>query len=241
MPHTRFRTRWSCFSWKISRWESAFLPHTPHKAFTDGIRSWGVIRRFEYLKSTRGRYPSEARPKFALIITNQILRHLPIRRGFSERYAPPGISGRSCHSHMDHAPGCEFDENEHEEGSKEEIVTCKRVAGPDLCRMIARDRSPTSVPVAVVRERVSCTSGWCAYRHVCPVSVIHRECAWILWAPQSRILPRHLAFSMRWFPWLPWTCEHEPLTCASNTSEMLHDAIASLVSGWTMTRTCFHA
>src|SRR5947207_12520543 len=56
----------------------AFLPHTPHKALANGVRSWGMIRRFENLNSTRCRHPSEARPKFAIIIENQILRSLPI-------------------------------------------------------------------------------------------------------------------------------------------------------------------
>jgi hypothetical protein len=67
----------------------AFLPHTPQKAFADGVCAWRVIRYFEGLNGTRCRHPSEARPKFAIIITNQILRCLPIRGGFSERYAPP--------------------------------------------------------------------------------------------------------------------------------------------------------
>ena len=46
----------------------AFLPYTPQKAFADGIRSWSMIGRFENLDGTRGRHPSEARPKFAIVI-----------------------------------------------------------------------------------------------------------------------------------------------------------------------------
>ena len=99
----------------------AFLPHTPHKAFADGVRAWRVIRRFENLNGTRYRHPSEAGPKFAIIITNQILRCLPIRRGFSKLLRNPGIGGRSCHSHVDYAPRFEFDDDERKERSKEEI------------------------------------------------------------------------------------------------------------------------
>jgi hypothetical protein len=76
---------------------------------------------FENLNGTRYRHPSEAGPKFAIIITNQILRCLPIRRGFSKLLRNPGIGGRSCHSHVDYAPRFEFDDDERKERSKEEI------------------------------------------------------------------------------------------------------------------------
>ena len=99
----------------------AFLSHTPQEAFADRIGLWRMNGRFENLDGARGRHPSEARPKFAIVITNEILRCLPIRRGFPKLLRNPGISGRSCHSHMDHAPGFVFDDNECEEGSKEEI------------------------------------------------------------------------------------------------------------------------
>ena len=61
----------------------ACLPHTPQEAFADGIGSWCVKGRFENLDSTRGRHPSKARPKFTIVITNQILWRLSIWGGFS--------------------------------------------------------------------------------------------------------------------------------------------------------------
>ena len=67
----------------------AFLPHAPQEAFTDRIGSGSVIRSLENLDITRCRHPSKTWSKFAIVITNQILRCLPIRRGFPERYAPP--------------------------------------------------------------------------------------------------------------------------------------------------------
>ena len=60
----------------------AFLSHTPHEAFADRIGSWSMIGCFENLNRTCCSYTSEAGPKFAIIITNQILRPLPIRGGF---------------------------------------------------------------------------------------------------------------------------------------------------------------
>ena len=120
----------------------AFLPHTPHKAFTDGVRSWRVIRRFENLNGTRGRHPSETGAKFTIVIPNHILRYLPIWRGFSKLLRNPGISGRSCHSRVDHAPRTEFDDDEREEWLKEEICNQQEVAGPDLCCVIAQKGRP---------------------------------------------------------------------------------------------------
>ena len=78
-----------------------FLPHTAQEAFADRIGSWRMIRCFEYLDATCCRHTSKARPKFAIVITNQILRRLPIRGGFSQLLGHPGIGRRACHAHMD--------------------------------------------------------------------------------------------------------------------------------------------
>ena len=61
----------------------AFLSHTPQEAFADRIGSWRMIGRFENLDSTRSRYPSKTWSKFAIIVTNQILRCLSKWCGFS--------------------------------------------------------------------------------------------------------------------------------------------------------------
>ena len=81
-----------------------FLPYTPQEAFADRIGSWRMIRCFENLDATCCRHTSKARPKFAIVITNQILRRLPIRGGFSQLLRHPGIGRRACHAHMD--PPC---------------------------------------------------------------------------------------------------------------------------------------
>ena len=124
----------------------AILPHTPQKAFADGIRAFRMIRRFENLNGTRCRHPGEARPKFALSITNEIPGSLPKRRGFSKLLRNPGIGGRWCHSRVDHAPRFEFDDDEREERSKEEIGHLQEVAVPDLCCMIAQEGRPLLLP-----------------------------------------------------------------------------------------------
>jgi hypothetical protein len=66
-----------------------FTSYTQEKAFTDGIGSRGVIRRFEHLDSTRSRNTGEVHPKLAIVIPKKVFRPLPIGRGFSQRYALP--------------------------------------------------------------------------------------------------------------------------------------------------------
>ena len=81
----------------------AFLPHTPHEAFADRIGAWRMRGRFENLDATCPRHPSKARPEFAIVITNQVLRCLAKGGGFSQVLGHPGISRRSCHADMDHS------------------------------------------------------------------------------------------------------------------------------------------
>jgi len=81
----------------------AFLPHTPHEAFADRIGAWRMRGRVENLDATCPRHPSKARPEFAIVITNQVLRCLAKGGGFSQVLGHPGISRRSCHADMDHS------------------------------------------------------------------------------------------------------------------------------------------
>ena len=61
----------------------AFLSYTSQEAFTDRIGTWRMIWCMKNLNRTRSSHTSEKGPKFTIIITNQILRSLPIRCGFS--------------------------------------------------------------------------------------------------------------------------------------------------------------
>ena len=61
----------------------ALLSHTPHEAFADGIGTRCMIGGFKNLNRTRCRHTSKARPKFAIVITNQLRWRLPIRRSLS--------------------------------------------------------------------------------------------------------------------------------------------------------------
>ncbi|SRR6266566_5650492 len=99
----------------------AFLSHTPHEAFADGIGTGCMIWGFKNLDSTRCCHTSKARPKFAIVITKQIHWRLPIRCSFSQLLRHPGIGRRPCHAYVDYPPRFEFDDEKRKERSKEEI------------------------------------------------------------------------------------------------------------------------
>jgi hypothetical protein len=121
------------------------LSHTPQEAFADRIGSRSMIRCFEKLNSTRSRHTSETGPKCALVLTDQILRYLPIGRGFSQLLRHPGIGWSSYHSNLDHPSCFERDDEKCEERSKEEISHLQEIAGPESCRvMVQKGRPPLS-------------------------------------------------------------------------------------------------
>ena len=97
----------------------AFSPHTPKKAFTDGIRSRSPVRRSKYFDATRGSHARKTRPKFAVIIPNQISWFFPIRSRFSQLLRNPGISGRTGHIHMDDLPRFQVDDEESKKRTEE--------------------------------------------------------------------------------------------------------------------------
>jgi hypothetical protein len=90
----------------------ACLSDAPQIAFADGIGSWCMNGDFEHLNPTGGRHASKARPKRALVLTNQIRGCLPIWGRFSELLRHPGIGQGSCHADMDHPSRLQFDEEE---------------------------------------------------------------------------------------------------------------------------------
>jgi len=120
----------------------AFLSGTPQEALADGIGSWGVIGRFEYLDATCRRHPSEAGPKFVIVITYQVLRCVSIWGGFSQLLRHPGIRRGARHAHVDHLARLQFDEEERKKRSKEEIGDLDEVTRPDVRRVIAEKRAP---------------------------------------------------------------------------------------------------
>jgi len=52
----------------------ALTPYTAEEPLTDGMRARDVRRSFKNLNVTRLRNPSEAHPKLAIVITDEVLR-----------------------------------------------------------------------------------------------------------------------------------------------------------------------
>ncbi len=75
--------------------------HTSQKAFTDGIGSWRVIRRFQDLDAAGCGHASETGSKFAITIAKEIFRCLPIGSCFPELLGRPGVCRRACDPHVD--------------------------------------------------------------------------------------------------------------------------------------------
>ena len=78
--------------------------HTAQKPLTDGIGTWCVIGRFEYLDVTRLSNPREGHAKLAIVISDEVLRSHPIGGGFSKLLGGPNIRRRVCHADVDHLP-----------------------------------------------------------------------------------------------------------------------------------------
>jgi hypothetical protein len=110
----------------------ALTSHTAKEAFIDGIRPRGVIRSFENLDVTRLRHPSEAHAKFAVVITDEVLRSHTKGGSEPSLLCSPGSSGIACHADVDHSARVQFDDEEDEQRAEEEVSDRKKIAGPDL-------------------------------------------------------------------------------------------------------------
>jgi len=121
-------------------------PHTPKKAFTDSIRSRCSIRCFENLDSTRVCNPREAHPELTIIVPKKVFRPLSPRRGFPKLLCGPSVGGISCDADMDHSARVQFDNEQGEKRTEEEVGDWEKVAGPDLFSMSAQEDSPVLTP-----------------------------------------------------------------------------------------------
>jgi len=116
--------------------------HTSEKAFTDGIRSQGVIRGLENLDPTRLRNTGEVRTKLAIGITDEVLRSFAIGGGFPQLLCYPRIARRPRHAHMDHFAWVQFDDEEGKERPEKQVGNWEEVTGPDLLSMIVKEGRP---------------------------------------------------------------------------------------------------
>jgi hypothetical protein len=143
------------------------------EALTDRIGSGSVIRCFQYFDATGGCYSSATGSEFAIMIANEILRHVSIRSCLPQLLCSPSVGRRSCHAHVDHFARLQCDDEEGKKRSKEQISDRKARRRPRPERRGCAGRSPTSGLVAGVYEQPSCTSEWCACRPEGPVSTVH--------------------------------------------------------------------
>src|SRR6266446_2655967 len=98
-----------------------FSSHTAQKAFTDGIGSWRMIGRFEYLHVARCCNSGEAGPKLAIVIANEILRRLSIRSRLAQLLCGPNVGRRARHTYVNDFPRSQFDDKEGKQRTKEQV------------------------------------------------------------------------------------------------------------------------
>ena len=120
----------------------ALTPYTAEEALTDGIRPRGVIRSFENLDVTRRSNPSEAHTKFAVVITDEVLRSHTKGGGEPSLLCSPSVSGIACHADVDHSARVQFDNEEGKKRAEEEVSDRKKIAGPDLLSMRVQEGVP---------------------------------------------------------------------------------------------------
>jgi hypothetical protein len=107
-----------------------FSSHAPQKAFTYGICLWSPIRRSKHFDATCCCYSCKTRPKFAIIIPNEIFGCLPIRSRFPQLLRYPLISRRARHIYMDDFPRFQFNDEEGKQLTEEEVCHLQEITGP---------------------------------------------------------------------------------------------------------------
>src|SRR5436305_2598886 len=119
----------------------------------------------------------ERGPEFAIVITNELFRRLPIGGGFSQLLRHPSIGRRARHAHMDHPSRFQFYYEEGKERPKEQVSYLQARHRP---RYSPRDCGGTCTTFDLVAPGCvpsSCPSEWFAYTRVSPISTVPRECA----------------------------------------------------------------
>src|SRR5215470_5075285 len=119
-----------------------FAPHTAQKAFTDRIGPWRVRRCFQDLDAAGLGNPRESHPKLAIVISDEILRPHTKGRGEASLLGSPRVSGRACHTDVDHFARVQKGVEEGEERTEEKVSHGKKVARPDLLGMSVNERPP---------------------------------------------------------------------------------------------------
>src|SRR5215472_16372587 len=101
-----------------------------------------MVGGLEQLNATRLGNPREGHAKLAIVIPDEILRPHTKGRGFAKLLGSPRVSGRACHTDVDHFARVQFDDEEGEERTEEKVNHGKKVACPDLLGMRVNERPP---------------------------------------------------------------------------------------------------
>ena len=120
----------------------AFLSDAPQIAFADGIGSWCMIRRFQYLDAAGSGHARERGPEFANVITNEIFRRSSIRSRLPQLLGGPGVGRRTCDTHMNDSPRLHIDNEEGKQRMKEKVGDLQEITCPAVFGMRVQEGGP---------------------------------------------------------------------------------------------------
>jgi hypothetical protein len=120
----------------------AFSSHASQKSSQTAFARARSIRHSKHLDPTGSGHSRKNPPKFLVIIPDEICWGLSIRSRFSQLLCNPRVGWRSGHIYMDDLPRFQFDDEEGEKRTEEEIRDMEKIAGPHLCRMSAQKGFP---------------------------------------------------------------------------------------------------
>src|SRR5258706_2085615 len=120
----------------------AFASDTAEQAFTDGIRLWRAIGRFQYFNSAGVCDTGKGCPELAVIIPNQALGMLTKRGGCSQLLGDPRIGWSSGHPKLDNSPRVQLNDEVDMHHAEKQGVHRQEVARPNTCGMIVQKGEP---------------------------------------------------------------------------------------------------
>lgn len=126
-----------------------FPPRTSQEPFAHSIGSRRFVRGSQYLDTAACRYTGKPLGELAVIVPDQIFRHLSVRRCLPELLSYPPIGWRSCHAEVDYPARAKLYDKEDEEGPKEQVVYWQEIACPHLVSMVMQECCPVLAGLAL--------------------------------------------------------------------------------------------
>ena len=134
----------------------ALSAHRIKKAFADGVQIWGARRDLHNLDLSALGHGGEPLPELVIVVSDEVLRSVTVRRGLPELLGRPGVGRAADHIEMNDFPRAVDHEEEREDGAKEHVVELQDVAHPNVAAVVSdeerkeRNRGQTPIALAIM-------------------------------------------------------------------------------------------